>query len=457
MTTIITSRRQLFELIHKGEIKVKLGLGTILLALGGLFTDAYDFGSIGIGVLQLTEALHLTPFLVGTMTASMAFGALVGALYGGRLADRFGRYVMFIVDLILFVIGAIGAALSINYWMLVFFRFLIGLGVGIDFPVALTLITEYSTLKSRGRNVGLWQGMWYIATVTIYLIAFILYLNYDYFGLNIWRWLIGLGAVPALIIIVLRYKYLGESPLYIFARGSVRDIENYLKANGYTDIQISQNLEHISFGEFKKLFGRIYRKRLVLSTTISVAQSLEYFAVGFYIPVILDALFAGNALLAILGTAVINMAGIAGGTLQAIYNNNIGVRRLAIIGLIGAFSALLAMGIVGKYLPVLVSALLLGIFIFFHSFGPGAQGMTMAALSFPPNIRGTATGFVQGMLRVGSIIGFYALPLLRSYVGLYNTFLYLSFVPLTALIVTILIKWEPIREGSKIDHEAFEL
>ena len=94
-----------------------------------------------------------------------------------------------------------------------FFRFLIGVGVGIDFPAALSLIAEYSSLKSKGRNVNLWQAMWYIATVIIYTVAFLMYLDYSYFGLNIWRWVIGLGAIPAVIIITLRYKYMKESPL----------------------------------------------------------------------------------------------------------------------------------------------------------------------------------------------------------------------------------------------------
>ncbi|WP_390529429.1 MFS transporter [Sulfurisphaera ohwakuensis] len=457
MTKIINSRRELFELINRGDIKIKFGLGTILLALGGTFVDAYDFGSIGIGVIQLTRVFHLTAFLVGTLTSAMAFGALIGALYGGRLIDRIGRYEMFLIDLILFVIGAIGAALSINFPMLLLFRFLIGLGVGIDFPAALSLIAEYSSLKSRGRNVNLWQAMWYIATVIIYTIGFLMYLNYSYFGLNIWRWVIGLGAVPAAIIIVLRFKYMKESPLWLFARGSSRDIENFLRSIGYNDIIVNQNLENVmSFGEFKKLFKKEYRKRTLLSTTISVEESLQYFAVGFYLPVILDAIFAGNAVLAVLGTALVNISGIIGGTWQSLLTQKIGVRRLTIIGLIPCFIILLVLGFIGKYLPVIVTAVLLSLFIFFHSSGPGAQGMTMATLSFPPNIRGVGTGFVQGMLRIGSILGFYLLPLLKSYVGLYNALLYLSIAPLISLIVVLLIKWDPIFAGVSVDQETFE-
>jgi MFS family permease len=457
MTKIINSRRELFELINRGDIKIEIGLATIALALGGTFLDAYDFGSIGIGVLQLTQAFHLTAFLVGTMTAAMAFGALVGALYGGRLIDRIGRYEMFLIDLIVFVIGAIGAALSVNFPMLLFFRFLIGVGVGIDFPAALSLIAEYSTLKSKGRNVNLWQGMWYIATVTVYAVGFLMYLYYSYFGVNIWRWVVGLGAVPAAIIVVLRFKYLGESPLWLFARGSPKDIEEFLKKNGYTDITVNKTLENIvSFGEFKKLFQKRFRKRTALASTIAMEQSFEYFAVGFYLPVILSIIYAGNALLAVLGTALVNVAGIVGGTWQAIYTQKIGSRRLAIIGLIPVFIILLTLGLVGKYLPITVTMILLALFIFFHSTGPGAQGMTIGTLSYPPNIRGVGAGFTQAMVRVGSILGFYALPLLKASVGLYNTLLYLSIAPLIALIVTLLIKWDPVFAGDSIDMETFD-
>lgn len=251
---------------------------------------------------------------------------------------------------------------------------------------------------------------------------------------------------------------MGESPLWLFARGSPKDIEEFLKKNGYTDITVNKTLENIvSFGEFKKLFQKRYRKRTVLATTIAMEESFQYFAVGFYLPVILSAIFSGNTLLAVLGTALVNVAGIAGGTWQALFTHKIGVRRLTIIGLIPCFIILVALGLLGKYLPIAVSTVLLGLFIFFHSSGPGSQGMTMGTLSYPPNIRGVGAGFTQGMLRVGSILGFYALPLLKSYVGLYNTLLYLSIAPLISLIVVLLIKWEPVFAGESVDLEAFDV
>lgn len=105
--------------------------------------------------------------------------------------------------------------------------------------------------------------------------------------------------------------------------------------------------------------------------------------------------------------------------------------------------SLLALWFGGESMPLVATALLLGLFVFGHSFGPGAQGMTMAALSFPTRIRGIGTGWGQGMVRVGSILGFYFFPLFVAAVGLRSMMLYLTLVPLLGLIAVLAIAWEP--------------
>ncbi len=457
MVVKISSRKELIDLLNDGQMVPLIGVATIILALGGTFIDAYDFGSIGIGVVQLETLLHLTSSQVGFLTAAMAFGALFGALVGGRLIDSIGRLKMFLLDLILFVIGAIGAALSINLTMLIGFRVLMGIGVGIDFPVSLSLIAEYSKLKNKGKNVNFWQSMWYIATSGVYAIAFGMFYDYNLFGLNIWRWVVGLGAVPAAIIVILRFRYMGESPLWTFMRGSKDDIQKYLNKVGIKDVILPENFArpHKVKSEYATLFNKKYRKRTALSVTIAMEQSFEYFAVGFYLPIILIALFKGNILLGIGATAIVNLAGIVGGTSQSLLTYRIGIRRLAIYGLAPAFVLLLIIGIYGSVIPALIIGLILGLFVFFHSFGQGSQGMTMGTLSYPTSIRGTGAGFTQGMIRVGSIIGFFAFPLLKNAVGTDHAILYIAIAPLVSLIITLLLKWDPTRVN--VDDEDTEI
>jgi putative MFS transporter len=170
--------------------------------------------------------------------------------------------------------------------------------------------------------------------------------------------------------------------------------------------------------------------------------------VGFYLPSITALLFGGTpqegALYAILGAIVFNIFGIVGGTTQSFLTHRLGIWRLAFIGYCIAAASLLVVGLTNESIPTYLAALLIGTFIFGHSFGPGSQGMTMATLSYPTQFRGVGSGWGQTMVRVGSILGFYAFPLVLAAVGLAKTLLFLTIVPVIGLIALLLIRWEPI-------------
>jgi predicted MFS family arabinose efflux permease len=134
-------------------------------------------------------------------------------------------------------------------------------------------------------------------------------------------------------------------------------------------------------------------------------------------------------------------------------SNRIGARSLALLGYVGVISALLVVGIGFGQLPTGVVVPILGVFLFFHAFGQGAQGMTIATLSYPTSIRGAGTGWAQTMTRVGSTIGFLFFPLVREHVGLGTTLLLLAIVPALGLIITLAIPWEPV--GADVDAEDF--
>lgn len=178
---------------------------------------------------------------------------------------------------------------------------------------------------------------------------------------------------------------------------------------------------------------------------------MEYFAVGFNLPSISTRIFGSDFLYAILGAVFFNVFGIVGGFGGAYATAAIGVRRLALIGYVIVIASLLAIWFGGAQMPLGVVAMLIGVFIFGHSFGPGAQGMTMATLSFPTRIRGIGSGWGQSMVRVGSILGFYFFPLVLAAVGLRSMMLYLAAVPLLGLIAVLSVRWEPM--GQAVDEE----
>jgi putative MFS transporter len=114
-----------------------------------------------------------------------------------------------------------------DLWSLLFFRFLLGVGVGMDFPVALSFIAEFTNSQTKGKYVNLWQAMWYIAAASTGLFALPLY--FIGVGDDLWRWAVGLGAVPALIILILRLIYIDESLMWAAHRQGLREAANILE------------------------------------------------------------------------------------------------------------------------------------------------------------------------------------------------------------------------------------
>jgi MFS transporter, putative metabolite transport protein len=248
------------------------------IALGGIFIDAYDFTSLGIGVDSLQEELALTPFQLGSVTAIMAVGALIGALVGGYLVERIGRFKLFTLDLFLFVFAAIGAGLSPNLTWLLVFRFLLGFGVGLDMPASLSFVAEFTNSMNKGKYVNFWQLMWYVAAVCTGLFA----LPFYFAGAeeNLWRWAVGLGALPALVVLAFRFFYADESPMWAAHHLGLREAGRILEKNYDVRVRVAAEEEETWREERRirvgAIFQRGFRARTTLASIISGLQSMEY-------------------------------------------------------------------------------------------------------------------------------------------------------------------------------------
>ncbi|MGH3345246.1 MAG: MFS transporter [Carbonactinosporaceae bacterium] len=440
----IGSRRDIIDFVNSHPTGSRRGKIMVFIALGGIFIDAYDFTSLGIGVESLQQQLGLTPFQLGSVTASMAFGALAGALVGGYLVDRLGRFKLFIVDLMLFVVAAIGAALAPNLTWLLIFRFLLGVGVGVDMPASFSFVAEFISTKAKGKYVNLWQLMWYLAVVSTVLVA----LPFYFAGVeeNLWRWAVGFGAVPAAIVLVLRLVYADESPMWAAHHLGLRTAARILEKNYDVRVVVAGEERPVAgeHARFTAVFQRGFRARTALISVVSGTQAMEYYAVGFYVPVITSLILGKGVLFALLGTLVINLFGILGGGTQPFLTQRLGVWWLAVIGYSIVITCLVAAGLTEGKVSIYLSALLIGLFIFGHSFGPGSQGKTMAALSYPTEFRGVGMGWAESMSRVGTISGFYVFPLVLAAVGLGGTLLILTVIPLVGLAGLLAIRWEPV-------------
>lgn len=459
---IIKSARDVSEAINSGAVSGGNEKAIILIALGGIFIDAYDFTAIAFGLKDITATYGLGPWTEGVVAASIMIGAIVGAISGGYLVDRIGRYKMFMADMVLFVGAALACALAWNAESLIAFRFLMGLGIGLDFPVALAFLAEYSSRKGKSGRITLWQPMWYAATAASFAVLLPLYfLIPESDHTNLWRWAVGFGAVPALVVLLVRRRYMNESASWAANQGDLAGAVLILQKsyNANAELAPEAELEYppaqpkASLAGFKALFSAKYRRRTILSGVVGACQSMQYYAVGFYLPFIVGVFLSLDRLSTITIPLLFNILfGVTGGFLGVALVQRLGSWTLSLAGFAMTLGALIVLGFIGEpssdAAGVLVG-LLLGSFVFFHSAGPGAQGMTMATMSYPTSLRGTGAGFGQAVLRVGSTISLLLFPVLSKQMGT-HVFWIVAIAPAVAIVTLLIIRWDP----TKVDVDA---
>src|SRR6266851_7901073 len=190
----------------------KFHMRAVLVSGMGFFTDAYDLFVIGIASALITKDWNLSSGRLALLNSTMLFAAFIGAFVFGRFADVAGRKRVYWMVAAIMVVGAVGSALSPSYWVLIAFRFLLGFGVGGDYPVSAVLMSEYANRKDRGKLVGMVFGTQALGLIVGPLIALALLGAGASDGVA-WRVMLGLGAVPAAAVIYLRRK-MPESPRY---------------------------------------------------------------------------------------------------------------------------------------------------------------------------------------------------------------------------------------------------
>lgn len=440
---LITCKEDVYAFVNDGLVESHKAKLLVFSVLGSIFLDAYDFVALGAATGSLQATFHPTPAQLGFLTSSIAFGALLGALCGGYLVDRIGRLKMFMLDMVFFVVAAIVAAFAPSMWVLVAARFVMGIGVGIDIPAAFSFLTEFSSVKNKRTTTNRYLMYWYYATITAFVVALGFYfLNV---GPNLWRWLVGLGAVPALALLALRYLYMDESAFWAASRGDLQDAARILRKIYNIDVEVVDGpvVQRQQKLRLFAIFKASYIARTISAGSINFLQAVVYFAIAFYLPVVSTILFSNNPTAGLLGAAGFQIFGLIGGTVSSRTASTVGLRRQALIGFAVEGVALVILGFYSSQLPVFVSSSLLAIIMLAHTFGPGQNGMSIAALSYPTEIRGQGTGFAQSMNRVGSIVGLMLFPIILGALGLQHTLLFLAIAPALAVAILIAIRWDP--------------
>ncbi|HAF32381.1 MAG TPA: MFS transporter, partial [Anaerovibrio sp.] len=198
------------ERMPVGSFHYKLLLVT---GLGWLF-DSMDTGLIAFVLPVLAKEWGLSPEQMGWIGSIGLIGMALGAVISGTLADRIGRKKVFTITVLMYALATGMCALAWSYESLLFFRFLVGFGLGGELPVAATLMSEYAPTKLRGRFIVLLESFWGIGWLVA---ACISYLIIPQFG---WKIAFVIGTLPALYVFLIRL-HMPESVRYLISKNKI--------------------------------------------------------------------------------------------------------------------------------------------------------------------------------------------------------------------------------------------
>lgn len=423
----------------------------------GFFTDAYDLFIIGTASALISAQWHLSTTQTGLINSMTLLGAFFGAIIFGRLADRLGRKKIYGLVAAIMVVFALASAASPSVLWLIVFRFVLGLGVGGDYPVSAVLMSEYANRASRGRMVGTVFALQAVGTIAGYVVGLTLLssgMNHDY----VWRIMLALGAVPAAAVLYSRRK-MPESPRYL-ARVAGQHQKAARSLASYSDgVIVSSGTDsataHMSFRTF------ICNRRYLL-TLIGTAGSWFVFDYAYYgnsvsAPLIVKTVLGAGASTEkslALNLIVFTVAAVPGYILAAAYMDRIGHRRLQLIGFPLMGLAFLLIGVIPGVTTLVIPFLILfGVSYFFAEFGPNTTTFVLSAECYPTAARTTGHGISAGVAKLGAFIGVYAFPHISAAFGIHGALAFSAGMALLGTLFTLLIPETANRSLEDISDE----
>ena len=378
-------------------MKNKALFWSITVAVSG-FLFGFDTVVISGANEPIKELWNTSPLFHGTFIMSMAlWGTVVGALLGGIPADKFGRRKTLFWIGVLFLISALGSSFAPDEYTFSFFRFIGGLGVGASSVVAPMYISEISTAENRGRLVALYQ---FNIVFGIFIAYFSNLALQGFDGVNDWRWMLGVEAIPAVIFCIM---ILGvpRSPRWLMLKKGNED-EALKVLDSVYSIEVARiKLEEIKneiLGSVKKtsnVFSRIYSFPLMLAFLVAFFNQLS--GINFllyYAPEIFGRAGIENPFLA---SVYVGLANLVFTIIGMSLIDKFGRRQLLIIGSIGY---IISLSVVAWAFKTDASATILLTFIIIfvasHAIGQGAIIWVFISEIFPNKVRAMGNSFGCG-------------------------------------------------------------
>ncbi|MCU1741877.1 MULTISPECIES: MFS transporter [Pseudomonas] len=382
----------------------------IIIALA-FFFDSMDLAMMTFLLGSIKAEFALSSAQAGLLASSSFFGMVVGASLSGMLADRFGRKPVFQWSIVLWGLASYLCSTAQTVETLTLFRILLGFGMGMEFPIAQSMLSELIPAKHRGRYIALMDGFWPLGFVAAGVLSYFL------LPLVGWRDIFLVLAIPAVFVLAIRF-FIPESPRWLEQAGHhgaadkvLGDIEERVRASLKRSslpipLRLPRGVDRAPsfFSAFQQLWSPVYRRRTMMIWSVWFFALLGFYGLTSWLSALLQQ--SGFAVTqSVYYTVLISLGGIPGFLMAAWLVERWGRKPVCIVTLLGGGVMAFFYGqsaVFGGNVGLLVGS---GLLMQFFLFGMWAVLYTYTPELYPTSARATGSGFASAVGRIGSLLG----------------------------------------------------
>ncbi|ALX15744.1 metabolite transporter [Burkholderia cepacia JBK9] len=418
---------------------------------GGWLMDGYVLSIIGVAMVQFSAALSLTNFWQGMVAASALIGIFFGGFLGGWLSDRLGRQKPYFFGPVIFFVCSLAQLWVQSGEALFVLRFLIGIGVGIEYPVAGSLLVEFMPRKYRGPRLAMLTIIWFFGAALAYIVGNIILGSA---GPDAWRWVLASPAVIGLVLFVVRIGT-PESPRWLLSKGRIAEADDVIRKVYGPSFSV-KNLPEEQAGKKISLWALLhsgYGKRMLFVSVFWSCSVIPVFAVYSFAPRVLEALHLTGKWESF-GSVAITLLFVVGCIIATRIINELGRRAMVIHSFLWSGLALLGLGACAGGSAVLILVL----FGAYAVLIGGAQVLQLVYPNeiFPTDIRAFAVGMGASLSRIGAAVGTWLVPIALQTVGIGNTMYAAAAVSFVGLAASLALAPETrslsLQEAASLNH-----
>jgi putative MFS transporter len=406
------------------------------------FFDGFDVLTISFALPAFAQSWGMSPGQIGLVLSSAFFGQLVGALGAGWAAERFGRLPVVTAAVALYALMSVACAQAWNPGSLMAFRFVQGLGLGAEVPIATTYVNEIAPAQVRGQFYVFFELLFVIGLVGAAVGGAIIVPRLG------WQAMFYIGSLPLLLAFVLM-RVLPESPRWLVSRGriadadaAVRRIEDAVSASG---VALPPPEPHVTVpprekADVAELFRGVYRRRTLCVWGLWFCCFSTTYGLSSWLPTLYKTVFHLSLAQSLNYGMITQLVGIGGSTLLALLVDRVGRKPLLAIGFFAGGVSLLVLVFAG--VPTAVSLLVL---VSIGSFFMGAVAIGINLYTpelYPTRIRALGSAIGGSWQRVAAGIGPNVVAGLLGTYGLRSVFVYFGLLALAGGVLTVMFATE---------------